>query len=102
MFTTEQLIAAGGREWNGHRVYFNQIGELAGLELIRGRAGQVSSGKYRGEFLSNNKIRGLAAHFDSCKLYYDVAEGKFCGTGFNDDEFNTVVTVLRARLEARQ
>jgi hypothetical protein len=60
--TVEKLTAAGGSEWesgDNHRVYFNDLPELYGLQAERYGTGNISSAKLDGQKISNSKARKI-------------------------------------------
>jgi len=74
------LIKLGGKEWSTstmHRVYFNDLAELFGLELTHYKTGSVSSATLRGESISNNAGYGLATTLSFGKLWFDIKKGEF-------------------------
>lgn len=81
MTKIEKMIAFGGKEWSGKRVYFN--GEVAdkaiGLEyMVYGRKSakgtNCKSSWLNGEEVSNNSAFKIREDF-----YYDIESEKFVG-----------------------
>jgi len=74
--SVEKMIAFGGKDWNGKRVYFN--GEVAykaiGLTCENYKSGQIKNATLNGEKISNNKAFGIAKDF-----YFDIEKQTFVG-----------------------
>jgi len=76
----ETLVKIGGKEWqkNGkHRVYFNDLEGLAGLECSHYNTGNISSARLNGERISNSSARKIGQALCSAKIWYDVADQEF-------------------------
>ena len=88
--TTEQVMAAGGREWKTedgkfHRIYFNGLSERYGLRCFYYNTGNVSSATLDGETISNSKARCLLSAFDGAKLWFDVLTGTWASKGLRPE-----------------
>ena len=103
-YTIEQLTKVGGSFWQDdqgeRRVYFNDIARRVGLEYTRHKTGSMSSVKYRGEFLSNNKGKMLVVQADLGKLYYDLNLGQFFTKGLPSDWSEIAISSVIAEVEA--
>ena len=76
----QDLIQAGGKEWRKddlHRVYFNDLPELLGLETFHYNTGNISSTRLNGERISNCRAGELMTSLMSAKFWYDVKAGHF-------------------------
>ena len=90
-----------GREWkkdNYHRIYFNNIDELAGLSVSKYNTGNVSSASLNGESISNSQARKMMSN-SFTKLWYDVNDGKFCGTNIDDNIFDLATEKIKSIAE---
>lgn len=79
-YTISQLTAAGGVEWQKgghHRVYFNDLAALVGLEVRFFKTGNISAAKLKGTEMSNTKATRMYNNLTSSKFYFDMADGKF-------------------------
>lgn len=103
-FTVEQLEQAGGKYWESadhskRRAYFNDLHELAGLEIETYNTGNISSAVLNGETISNSAARKLASKLQFAKIYYDFATEKFAANDIDNDLFRTIVANIKTRLE---
>lgn len=101
--TIEQLTAVGGKEWvagDKHRIYFNNLSELYGVETTRYNSGHISSATLDGEDISNNKAFQLLTMLNSAKFWFDIPTMKFWNRGLNADDFQKVIAAVRARVAA--
>lgn len=74
--TKEDAIRIGGREWNGTRVYFNNLLELAdGVTIGFYGTGNVSRAMVDGSAISNNKGRALVSEMGVAKVWLDIESG---------------------------
>lgn len=99
--TVEQLVAAGGSEWRKsgkHRVYFNDLAGLYGLETNRYKTGNISSARLHGEKISNSRARELSNTLRTAKLWYDVAESKFMAIGLEPPMMQIIIGTIRDRV----
>jgi hypothetical protein len=96
-----RLIAIGGKEWQSdrglHRVYFNDLPGLYGLEVSRYKTGNVSSARLRGSSISNAQARRVESAFAFAKVWYDVGTKRFESKGMSDDDRETIVKEIRKR-----
>lgn len=101
----DQLISIGGKLWekgDKSRVYFNNLRELAGLELSFYGTGNVSYAKLDGEKISNRRAKALATELDFGKFWWDAADELFHGTGMSKEMIDRIAANLRARIEGGQ
>ena len=101
--TVEQLVAAGGREWTGggnHRVYFNDLAPLYGLEVSHYGTGNVRGAKLDGREISNTKAKQILAGLAPAKFWFDVAAGEFRSTGLSETTIAKITAALTARMGA--
>ena len=100
-YTVEELIKSGGSEWKKddmHRIYFNNLDEMYGLELTRFKSGQISTAYLDGEKISNNKARELYSKLTDSKLWYDVKTGEFQNKGLSQELFDKFVKKIKSRI----
>jgi len=109
VYSTETMVAIGGNRWQRgemDRVYFNNIHELAGLELSHYGTGNISSASWQGEAVSNSQGYKLAGSVE--KVWFDAATGKIHGRfGYSESRvasrqevFDAAVAGIRARIAA--
>jgi hypothetical protein len=96
-----EAVKRGGNEWKTddgkyHRVYFNDLAELAGLECTYYKTGNVRSARYRGEKISNNKAKKLLWKFRSVKLWWDCRAEEWGSKGLDADEQAELVAAIEA------
>lgn len=101
-FTEAQLVAAGGRRWEGHngdvRFYFNlDLPALLGWEIHRYNTGNVSSASKDGARVGNTKAAAAMSRLSSAKFWFEVADAKFLQRGLTDSE---AASVKQAVIEA--
>ncbi|NTV70114.1 MAG: hypothetical protein HGA71_08220 [Azonexaceae bacterium] len=72
----QALIKAGGAEWikgEHHRVYFNNLADLAGFDADHyASSGRISGATLNGKLLSNSKAQEIESALKFGKLYFDV------------------------------
>lgn len=76
----QDLIQAGGKEWRKddlHRVYFNDLPDLLGLETSHYKTGNISGASLNGETIANCRAREIMTSLMSAKFWYDVRAGHF-------------------------
>jgi hypothetical protein len=77
----ERLLQAGGREWKRdrrHRVYFENIAPLYGLEYDTDpQTGRLVSAKLDGAPMSTSDARVLLARLRGVKIWYDLRKKEF-------------------------
>lgn len=91
-----------GKEWiadDKHRIYFNDLRGLYGLELNLYGTGNISSAKVDGVKISNGKARQLATDLDCAKFFYDVNAGTFGSVGLSDVKIAKITAEITRRLE---
>jgi len=94
--TREQLESVGGKYWekNGmHRIYFNNVTEIIGLNVSRYNTGNISSASINGQRLSNSRAGEIFNQCRDSKFWYDLDGHKFHGRGFNSRSF-TIEDIL--------
>lgn len=104
MTTEIETMKTMGKEWKSddgsqHRIYFNDLCGLYGLDVDRYGTGNISSAKLDGKKLSNGKARSLCTTLDFAKVFYDVPAGEFGSKGLENDKFTKIVVAIKARLE---
>ena len=82
MYTEEQIdkIKELGNEWQKgghHRVYFNDLGTLYGIETGRYNTGNISSATLDGEKISNSQAKRLLQKLFYVKVWFDLTDGQF-------------------------
>lgn len=99
--TVEQLVAVGGSEWqrgDKHRVYFNDLASLYGLEVSRYNTGNISGARLNGEEISNGQARKLISTLQVAKLWWDVPTGKFMVQGMEAEMSGPICAEIRRRV----
>jgi hypothetical protein len=105
----ETLQKIGGSEWKKgdiHRVYFNDLADLFGLECSRYGTGNISSATLCGEEISNSLAWEIEAALDASKIWFDVADGRFhykmcsCRTYTGHLMAGVIIAVIKHRAAA--
>lgn len=76
----KSLESVGGKEWvvgDKHRLYFNDLDELFGLECWYHNSGNVRRAELNGEHISNCRATEIEICLSEGKLWYDVLTGKW-------------------------
>ena len=97
----QKMIENGGREWRGgkkHRVYFNDLAGLYGLEIDRYRTGNISRAELHGEKISNSHARRLIGRLIG-PLWYDVNHEKFSWHDLDDEDAEIIIAEIKRRCE---
>jgi hypothetical protein len=94
--TADHILAAGGREWQGRRIYLNAttregagplgagpLCRLIGLEVGFYGTGNVSWAKLRGQKFSNAKA---SQKLDNMSAYWDFEAARLVTTGLDEDD----------------
>lgn len=87
-----------GNEWRAgahHRVYFNDLCGLYGLETSHYGTGNIKSASLNGERISNSKARKLASMLNIGKVWFDVASGEFHSSGLPADVATTIIGAIK-------
>lgn len=95
--TIETLISIGGNEWisgDHHRIYFNDLATLYGLEFATYNTGNISSATLNGEKISNSKARKLSTTLDFGKLWFDVTKGEFASRNLPSDIASAIIDTI--------
>ncbi|MFA5407172.1 MAG: hypothetical protein WC343_00190 [Bacilli bacterium] len=96
----EKLKRAGGNEWQAgdhHRIYFNDLEDLYGLETTRYKTGNISTASLRGESISNNKARQISYALRYGKLYYDLVEGSWGSREIPESIDDELIEIIRRK-----
>lgn len=97
--TLEALLAVGGNEWrteDKHRVYFNDLHELFGLD--------PECATLDGEKISNTRSREIDSSLKFGKVWYDLDAGGFfyrigdCRTFSAAEMGNAIITEIKRRI----
>ncbi|MEZ4714280.1 MAG: hypothetical protein R3A44_44275 [Caldilineaceae bacterium] len=91
-----------GSEWQKagrHRIYFNGLAARWGIKTWRYNTGNICGAEFRGESISNNQAKKIIEHFMGAKLYYDMADGQFYGSGLSGDEFSYLTESIKTESE---
>lgn len=101
----ERMKEIGG-EWEKygkHRIYFNDLPALYGLELWHYNSGNISGAQLDGEHLSNNKAKKICGRLAGIKMFYDFADGEIhISDYYNDlsqDDKDRLMTNLMAQID---
>ena len=98
--TVEKLTAAGGSEWesgDNHRVYFNDLPELYGLQAERYGTGNISSAKLDGQNISNSKARKIESGLFGGKVWYNVKTGKYESKGLSESAAKKIISNIQRK-----
>lgn len=96
----EKLIQIGGSEWkkdDKHRIYFNDLPGLYGLEFSTYKTGNISSATLDGHSVSNSQARKILGSMGGSKLWYDVEDGQFHSQYLSDTTFHKIVAEITRR-----
>lgn len=96
----EKLILAGGNEWKKdgkHRIYFNDLNDLIGLEVYYYKSGNVSSAKLNGESISNSEARRIMSALGG-SFYYDVTLGEWESTKWTTEYANDLIEAIENKI----
>lgn len=73
-----------GNEWKKttdkcdyHRIYFDDLEELVGIEYSQYKTGNISNAKLDGERISNSAARDICSALNGSKFWYDVKTEEF-------------------------
>jgi len=94
---TKQLIDAGGSEWESgdqHRIYFNGIEKLYGLEIAAYNSGNIRSAKLNGSPISNSVARWHLDKIQGAKLWYDMPTQKWQWQRMTDDTAAKLIATI--------
>lgn len=86
-----------GSEWEKegyHRIYFNDLCELYGLELGYYNTGNISWASLDGEHISNSRARKIKNVLDFAKIYYDLNLGEFKFSGCDSETAKTIIAAI--------
>ncbi len=86
-----------GCEWaagSHHRIYFNDLADLAGFVINRYKTGNLMSVSWARGSLSNNKANSMIPDFSS-KVWFDVNKGEFNSKNIHSDVFDVIVEKLK-------
>ena len=91
-----------GKEWTSpdgskHRIYFNDLPALIGLDISYYNSGNISGATWNGEKISNGMARRILGAING-KLFYDFADDKFHGQYISEDYFGDLVNAIKAQL----
>jgi len=98
----EQLERAGGSEWESsdgskHRVYFNDLQGLYGLETARYKTGNVSGATVDGKPVSNSQARKIESGLYGGKVWYNVDTGKYEHSGLSGSAATKIIGEIQRR-----
>jgi hypothetical protein len=77
--TTSGLLREGGNRWqkNGmDRIYFNNLGERAGMKTVKYKSGNIYSAEIKGKGISNSKASEILGNLSDTKVFYDRQKRK--------------------------
>ena len=97
---TRDALKKLGSEWGKsgkHRVYFNDLPELYGLDVRYYNTGNVSSATLDGEAISNSEAKRLLNRLTG-KFYFDFADGRFHSFDLDDEIAGELVGAIKSRL----
>jgi hypothetical protein len=98
--TVEKLKVAGGSEWesgDNHRVYFNDLPELYGLQAERYGTGNISSATLDGQKISNSKARKIESGLSGSKVWYNVKTGKYESKGLSESAEKKIISNIQRK-----
>lgn len=83
-----EILKQIGSEWqkgDKHRIYFNNLSEIYGLNCEYYNSGNICGADLNGERISNGQAKKLIGKLLSCKVWYDLVDGKFWHTAPQGD-----------------
>jgi hypothetical protein len=95
-----EILKQIGSEWqkNGmHRIYFNHLEDLYGLDCSYYKTGNISGATLNGELISNSEAKRIQARLAG-KLWYDLADDKFYGRGLQQADFSILVAAIKTKM----
>jgi hypothetical protein len=119
---TEKLKALDSNEWikklketklktksfwlknDYHRIYFNDLQKLYGLDVNFYKTGNISSASLREKAISNNKAKKIWRDLAAIKIWYDVKTKEFdfrCDCWLYGDEneyFDAIVKAIKEKI----
>lgn len=98
-----EIMKQIGNEWqkgDKHRIYFNNLSEIYGLNCEYYNSGNICGADLNGERISNSKAKQLIGKLLSCKVWYDVNEGKLMSTvPQNDTAAAEMCKIIRSKIK---
>jgi len=107
MYTKQQIakIKELGNEWHKgehHRVYFNNLGQLYGIETSRYNSGNIQSARLDGQKISNSQARRILQRLNFVKIWFCLVAQEFqCKDYYGDlhnGDFERIVAAIEAQL----
>lgn len=102
---TEQQVnalkAIGGKEWEKgtmHRMYFNNLAELSGLECEFYGTGNVASATLDGEHISNGSASKMLGRLGFGKFWIDLTTGAYCSKDLTERDVERITDGINARV----
>ncbi len=103
--TLEELIRqllVYGNEWEKaghHRIYFNDLPKLYGLEIEQYKTGNISSAAVDGERVSNSEGQRIIDRLNYSKVWWDYADEQFHGRDIEPSDIDRIVANIEERIE---
>jgi hypothetical protein len=97
----ELLIRIGGKEWlkdEFHRIYFNDLHELYGLECVYFSTGDVQAAWLDGERISNTRGQQLEKTLENAKVWYDVILDGFFSKGLDEEQHRKILLKIKEKI----
>jgi hypothetical protein len=105
----EKMKKIGGKEWkvgDYHRIYFNNLINIFGLECALYNTGNISSASINGKTISNTKAKEIITCLEFGKVWFDVNDGEFhfkifgCREYTGDEIGKIIIDRIKSKLEA--
>ncbi|MFA5165655.1 MAG: hypothetical protein WC481_08875 [Candidatus Omnitrophota bacterium] len=96
-----QLVKAGGKEWKTetmHRVYFNNLAGILGLDCEYYKTGNIRNATLNGEYISNTKARDLISAATG-KFFYDMKTQEFGSKYINPKMTQKLIEAVTKKME---
>lgn len=71
-YSPQQIVAIGGRDWQGRRTYINDVAPLIGVDVSTYKTGNISGATLDGQPISHAEAGRLLA----VKVYLDHTTGR--------------------------
>lgn len=102
----EALQQLGGKEWikdEFHRIYFNNLEKLYGLDCQYYKTGNIARASLNGEPISNSEARRILGCLCDLKVWFDVKDLKphFFVQGQRDPRKFAIARAIISRIEEK-
>lgn len=104
MFTESQLIAAGGKLWEGRgtrRVYFNNLAAVFGFEYETYKTGNIKLALLNGSSIPNSRGERLRNKFKFGKFWFESGAFHY-DHFFSDEDAEKIIAHISATVKANE